>query len=105
MVRVAMLDGDRRTVEAPVTQIIQSYIGLVVFMDINALARLAGTGPRVSGVHVALDTARLDDLYAAVKKTPQISSVALQTVSRQRIQETMQREHGTSPCSSISRWP
>ena len=55
MVRVELLDGDRRTVEAPVTQIIQSYIGLMVFMDIDALARLAGTGPRVSGVHIALD--------------------------------------------------
>ena len=28
--RSTLLDGDRRTVEAPVTQIIQSYIGLVV---------------------------------------------------------------------------
>jgi putative ABC transport system permease protein len=96
MVRVALLDGDRRTVEAPVTQIIQSYIGLVVYMDINALARLAGTGPRVSGVHIALDSAKLDDLYAAVKKTPQISSVALQSVSRQRMQETMQENMNIS---------
>ena len=96
MVRVRLLDGDRRTVEAPVTQIIQSYIGLVVYMDIDALARLAGTGPRVSGVHIALDSARLDDLYAAVKKTPQISSVALQTISRQRMQETMQQSMNMS---------
>jgi putative ABC transport system permease protein len=95
-VRVALLDSDRRVVEAPVTQIIQSYIGLMVYMDIDALARLAGTGPRVSGVHVALDSARLDDLYAAVKKTPQVSSVALQTVSRQRMQETMQQNMNIS---------
>ncbi len=91
MVRVVLLDGDRRTVEAPVTQIIQSYIGLMVYMDIDALARLAGTGPRVSGVHVGLDSAQLDELYAAVKKTPQISAVALQSISRQRMQETMQQ--------------
>ena len=96
MVRVTMLDGDRRTVEAPVTQIIQSYIGLMVFMDIDALARLAGTGSRVSGVHVALDSARLDDLYAAVKKTPQVSAVALMTVSRQRMEETMQQNMNIS---------
>ncbi len=96
MVRVEMLDGDRRTVEAPVTQIIQSYIGLMVFMDIDALARLSGTGPRVSGVNVALDSAHLDDLYAAVKKTPRISAVALQTVSRQRFQETMQQNMNIS---------
>jgi len=96
IVRVEMLDGDRRAVEAPVTQIIQSYIGLMVFMDIDALARLAGTGPRVSGVHVSLDAAALDDLYAAVKETPQISAVALQSVSRQRFQETMQQNMNIS---------
>ena len=96
MVRVAMLDGDRRVVEAPVTQIIQSYIGLMVFMDIDALARLAGTGPRVTGVYVALDSARLDDLYDAVKKTPRISSVALQSVSRQLFQETMKENMSIS---------
>ncbi|MCB1485980.1 MAG: FtsX-like permease family protein [Bauldia sp.] len=89
--RVEFLDGDRRTVEVPVTQVIQSYIGLMIFMDIDALARLAGTGPRVSGVHVLVDDTRLDDLYRAVKETPQVSSVALLSRSRQRFQETMQQ--------------
>ena len=88
--RVEFLDGDRRTVEVPVTQVIQSYVGLSVFMDIDALARLAGTGPRISGVHVLVDDTRLDDLYRAVKDTPQISAVALISRSRQRFQETMQ---------------
>ncbi len=88
--RVEFLDGDRRTVEVPVTQVIQSYVGLSVFMDIDALARLAGTGPRISGVHVLVDDTRLDDLYRAVKDTPQISAVALLSRSRQRFQETMQ---------------
>jgi len=90
LVRVEMLDGERRVVEAPVTEIIQSYIGLMVFMDIDALARLTGTGPRISGAHVTLDSSRLDDFYAAVKNTPAISAVALLTAARARFQETMQ---------------
>ena len=89
IVRVEMLDGLRRTVEVPVTQVIQSYIGLMVFMDIDALARLNGTGPRVSGVYVGLDSTRLDDLYRAVKQTPQVSGVGLQAASRQQFQEIM----------------
>jgi putative ABC transport system permease protein len=89
LVRVELLEGARRTADVPITAIIQSYLGLAVFMDITALARLMGTGPRVSGIHVALDQARLDDLYATVKETPTVAAVALQTVSRQRLQETM----------------
>ena len=84
-----MLDGLRRTVDVPVTEVIQSYIGLMVFMDIDALARLTGTGPRVSGVHVALDGNELDALYRAVKDTPQVTGVALQAVSRQQFQNIM----------------
>ena len=94
IVQVDFLDGKRRSVEVPVTQVIKSYLGLMVFMDIDALARLAGTGPRISGVYLALDSSRLDALYSAVKKTPEISAVALQGRSRQRFQETMQQSMG-----------
>jgi putative ABC transport system permease protein len=90
MVRVEMLDGARSVVEAPVTAIIQSYLGLMVFMDIDALARLTGTGPRISGAHMSVDASRVDVLYDTVKQTPAVAAVALQTVSRQRFQETMQ---------------
>jgi len=89
IVRVKMLDGLRRTVEAPVTQIIQSYIGLMVFMDIDALARLTGTGPRISGANIAVDPARLDELYGAVKETPQLAGIGLQSIAREKFQETM----------------
>jgi putative ABC transport system permease protein len=74
----------------PVTAIIQSYLGLMVFMDIDALDRLAGIGPRVTGVHLAIDDYRLDALYRSVKETPSVSGVVLQTVSRQRFQETIE---------------
>ena len=89
VVHVEMLDGLRRTVDVPVTQVIQSYIGLMVFMDIDALARLTGTGPRVSGVNVSLDASRLDTLYRTVKETPQVSGIALQSASRQQFQDIM----------------
>jgi putative ABC transport system permease protein len=73
-----------------VTQVIQSYLGLMVFAEIEALARMAGTGPRVIGAHLAVDPARLDELYAAVKETPEVAAIALQTIARERFQETMQ---------------
>jgi putative ABC transport system permease protein len=89
-VRVDFLTGARRSVEVPVAEVIQSFLGLAATMDIDALARLSGTGPRISGAHLAIDPLRLDDLYAAVKDTPEVASVALQSVARVRFQETMQ---------------
>ncbi len=90
LVGVEMLTGTRRTVEVPVTQVIQSYIGLMVFMPIAELGRLAWDGPRVSSASLQLDAARSDDFYRAVKNVPEAGSLALQTVSRQRFEETMQ---------------
>jgi putative ABC transport system permease protein len=90
ILEVEFLEGDRRRVDVPVTEVIQSYLGLMVFMDIDALNRLAGVGPRMSGVHLAVDESRLDDLYRAVKGTPAISGIALRTKSLERFRETMQ---------------
>ena len=89
LVEVELMQGDRRTVDVPVTEVIQSYIGLMVYMDIDALNRLAGIGPRVSGVNLAIDHSELGALYSAVKETPSISSVTLQTVARERFKETI----------------
>src|SRR6185503_6267780 len=84
-----MLDGLRRTAEVPVTQIVRNYIGLPVNMDIAALARLSGTGPRLSGAYVSVDDSRLDDLYRAIKEAPNVGAIGLLTIARQRFEETM----------------
>lgn len=90
LVEVQMLDGKRLTVDVPVSQVVQSYIGLMVYMDIGALARITGTGPRISGANVLVDDLHADELYQAVKNTPQLSGASLQAIARQRFQETVQ---------------
>lgn len=91
LVEVEILEGRRRAVSVPVTEIIQSYLGLMVFMEIGALDRLVGEGPRVSGVHLAVDPAEMGRLEAAVKETPMVSGIALPDVSRASFQETMEQ--------------
>ncbi len=90
-VTVELLDGTRRVIETAVAQVIQTYIGLSAYMNIDALARLAGTGPRISGTHLKIDSAQLDDLYQAVKTTPALGSISLNAISRQLFRETMQQ--------------
>jgi len=91
LVEVELLEGDRRTVDIPVTEVIQSFLGLAVYMDIDALDRLAGIGPRVSGVHLSIDETATNALYQSVKQTPVLSGIALQTVARQRFEETIEK--------------
>jgi len=82
--------GDRRTF-AHVAGIVSSYLGPTVSMNLAALDRLAGPGPRVHGAWIDVDPIQLDALYAQMKQTPAIGTLALQTLSRENFQQTMER--------------
>ena len=88
-VRMELVERDGRMVEVPVTEIIQSFIGLTVAMRQDALDRLIADGPRLSGARVRLDGDRLQAFYEAVKSTPEAASVALLKLSRKRFRETI----------------
>lgn len=90
-VEVELLQKDHRVVTVPVTAIVQSFVGLAVYMRSDALDRLLGEGPRVSGARVSIDPLRLPDLYRTVKVTPAVASIALQDASRQRFRETIEQ--------------
>ncbi|MEX0408227.1 ABC transporter permease [Aquibium sp. LZ166] len=90
LVEVELLERAHRLEKVPVTSIVQSYVGLAVYMDADALDRLVGDGPRLSAVRVSIDRSRLDDLYETIKRTPAVASIALQGVSRQRFRETIE---------------
>lgn len=95
MAEVELLERDSRVESAPVTAIVQSFVGLAVFMRLEALDRLVGDGPRVGSVRLKVDAARLGDFYAAVKRTPAVASVALLGVSRARFGETIEENMTT----------
>jgi putative ABC transport system permease protein len=89
LVDVRLLEYGGRSLAVPITAIVQSYVGLAVYMDPEALDRLIGDGPRLSGARVAFDPSRTDDLYSAIKSTPAIGGIALQAVSRDKFHETI----------------
>ncbi|MCL4766666.1 MAG: FtsX-like permease family protein [Hyphomicrobiaceae bacterium] len=88
-VEVELLGKRRGIRRVVVDDVIESYFGLGAFMDIDALSRLVGEGPRVSGVHIAYDRRQQPALYRAVKNTPAIAAIELQRIALQRFRETM----------------
>ena len=88
-VAVSLLEGDRRTVDVPISATIESYLGLTAFMNFDALNRLLGEGEMISGVNVSVDNARETQLFSALKATPSASAISLQRVSLQRYRDTL----------------
>ncbi|KGF70482.1 peptide ABC transporter permease [Hoeflea sp. BAL378] len=95
-VEVELSDGQGRRVLVPLVGVTNSYVGLNANMSREALDRLSGIGPRLSGARVMVDESRIRDLYAEVKQTPAIASVALQGISRQRFKEVIDENIGIS---------
>ncbi len=89
IVEIETLQGRKRIVEMPVTAIIQGYLGLLSFMDIEAVNRLMREGPMVTGVHLAIDEAEADALFAEVKDMPMVGSIALQKKSLEKFRQTL----------------
>tara|TARA_R110002012_G_scaffold57941_5_gene149837 strand:- start:226 stop:1416 length:1191 start_codon:yes stop_codon:yes gene_type:complete len=95
-VDIELNDGQGRRVLVPLVGVTNSYVGLNAHMSREALDRLSGQGGLISGARVIVDESRLDDLYAEVKQTPAIASVALQGISRQRFRAVIEENIGIS---------
>jgi putative ABC transport system permease protein len=88
---VELLQGKRRTARVPVVDVVPGYFGLGAHMDAAALDQLAGEGPRVGSANLLVDPAENENLYRVIKSTPQVASIVLLDLSRQRFQDTLQQ--------------
>ena len=88
VVEMEILEGRRGTRQIPVADVIKSYFGLTAFMDLDALNELM-YGPRLTGAHISYDARQQGELYAAIKSTPGIGSIALQRHALARFRETI----------------
>jgi putative ABC transport system permease protein len=80
-VEIDLLEGRRRTVSVPVAALVEDYFGIKGMMDAQVLSRLMRESLVVDSVHLQVDGAGLDPLYAAIKGMPTVSGMALQRAS------------------------
>ncbi len=88
-VEVETLDERRITRRVRIADVIESYFGLSVYMRLDALNRLMEESPVVDGAHIAYDKAAEGRLFARIKETPAVASIAIQWASLRRFRETL----------------
>ena len=89
LLTVEVLEGARPTREVPVAGLVNELIGVSAYMDLQALNQLMREGPTISGAYLAVDPAELDDIYAELKETPAVDSVALRESTVDSFEETI----------------
>ena len=90
MVRVEVMQERRPVKDLPVTRIVEEYMGLTAYMNLEAINRLMLEGPTVTGVHILADRNKVDALYHRIKNMPAVAGVSLTTAALDSFQTTME---------------
>jgi putative ABC transport system permease protein len=88
-ITIEVLVGSRPVRSARVAGLVDDLMGLSAYMEAGALHRLLREGESLSGAHLQIDSAALDDLYRRFKTTPAVAGVNLTTAALRSFQDTM----------------
>jgi putative ABC transport system permease protein len=89
VVDVEILEGQRPTLHLPVTGLFETYIGTPAYMEIGALNRALREGGALTSVHLRVDAADENALYAALREIPLISAVTLKSAALSGFHDTL----------------
>jgi putative ABC transport system permease protein len=90
-IHVEVLTGERRQRDVVVAGTVRDLIGLVVYMDLAALGRLAGDGDAVTGISAKLDAGDAGALFARLGELPRVAFAASKTAMLANFRETSAR--------------
>jgi putative ABC transport system permease protein len=90
-IRVEVLTGKRNHRELPVMGTVHDLIGLVAYMDLAALNRIAGDGDTISAVATRLDPDAAEALFRRLKEFPRIAIAASKSAMLENFRETSAR--------------
>lgn len=90
-VEVEFLSGARETFELRVSGLVEQYLGLGAYVDLDYLSALFRQRPQMSVANVSLDETQLDALHLAIKELPNLSGLILMTANRRSFQETLEQ--------------
>ncbi|MGM9427560.1 ABC transporter permease [Hydrogenophaga sp. MI9] len=85
---------NRRQVDVEVVDIVHSMFGKLLYMNLDAMNRLAGDGDGVADAALQVDPAAMDRFWAAVKAAPTISSVFDKAGSMEAFNQRTSRNMG-----------
>ncbi|HEY7329872.1 MAG TPA: FtsX-like permease family protein [Gemmataceae bacterium] len=86
---VEVLEGTRPVREILVADLLEDFLGMNAYMERSALNRLMREGPLVSGAYLAVDSARMDELYAKLKNCPGVAVVVVKAAALKSFKDTI----------------
>lgn len=100
-VTVEVLEGRRQHRETRVAGTVADLFGVSAYMDLDALNRLLGEGPTVSGAYLAVDGRERDRLSSVLKRTPAVGGVAVREAMVASFNDTIARSMTSSAVTLV----
>jgi len=97
-VRVELLEGQRHQINMTVSGVVDDFLGVTAYMDIDALHRLTGEAGLISGAYLSVSESERAHLYQTLKQIPVVGGVA----SPAEMYESFQTEMAQSIIISVS---
>ncbi len=90
-VTVEILEGNRPLKRVPVVALVKEYLGVMGYMDIDALNRLLKEGHAISGAYLSIDSAHAGSVFRALKETPRVASTGQRQLEIDNFNKTMDK--------------
>lgn len=88
MLRVEVLEANRRTVEVPVAGVTREYLGVNAYMRRSQLNRLLDEGDVITGAALAVRSGQQQSVYKQLRQMPRIAGVVEQRSAVRSFYET-----------------
>jgi putative ABC transport system permease protein len=88
-VRIEVLEGRQRVVEARVAALVSEYLGVQAYMDHDAMNRLLGDGDVMSGAYLLVDRDARESVYRALERRPRVAGIGVREVTIANFYDTL----------------
>ena len=88
-VRVEVLEGRRPAHQVAVVAVVDEFLGLNAYMELESLHRMMGEQGTLSGAYLLADPASEEELHLRLKNTPAAAGVLLKRAAIENFQQTM----------------
>jgi len=89
---VEVLEGSRSVLEAPVVGLVREWVGVQAYAELEALNRMLGEGPAVSGAYLETDSRLQPAVYSELKEIPRIAGVSSREKGLRNFYETLAKQ-------------
>ncbi|WP_245675848.1 ABC transporter permease [Halofilum ochraceum] len=88
-VTVELLDGSGATHRIRIAGLVDDMLGVSAYMRLDALNRLLGEGPLISGAYLAVEPGREAEALRALERRPRVAAISPRTAAIESFEETL----------------